>query len=236
MAQIDAASSFRRLGLARGAKKHLLAALELDSTHVGAHRSLGQFYLQAPAIAGGSSKQAKVQADALMKMDKAAALRLKADIAREDDDLETAIAYNRQALAAGSWDWDFQYSLIIQAVNNRVEGAASVLDEAERNVRQFATDDERALRLIDYQRGKYAAVSGQALAAGHASLNRDLTYQPQPEDPDIKWAEFRLAQVERQRGEASAANGRLARLEPKTLGLSYKTSDAGTTTIDCMLE
>ena len=213
LAQIDAASSFRKLSLARAAKKHLLATLELAPNHVDAHRSLGQYYLQAPAIAGGSNKKAKLQSDALMELDKAAALRLKADIAQEEDDPQSAIAFNRQALSAGTWDWDAQYALVIEAVHYQVESAAGVLEEAERNVRQHANQDDRALRLIDYQRGKHAAVSGQILSAGQASLTRYLAYQPLPEDPSLDWAEFRLAQVERQSGQTSAAKRRLARLE-----------------------
>ncbi|MFK7954755.1 MAG: tetratricopeptide repeat protein [Lysobacterales bacterium] len=213
LAQIDAASTFRKLGLARASKKHLLAALELEPSHVPANRTLGQFYLQAPAIAGGSTKLAKAQADALMAMDKAAALRLKADIAQANDDPEAAIAYNRQALAAGQWDWEYQYSLVIQAVHHQVADATSLLDEAERNVRQHAAENLQALRRIDYQRGKYAALSGKALAAGHAGLSRYLTYQPLADDPDLVWAQFRLAQVERQRGDGADANARLVRLE-----------------------
>ncbi|MEM9531805.1 MAG: hypothetical protein AAGA23_12895 [Pseudomonadota bacterium] len=224
LAQIEAATTFRKLSLARASKNNLLAALELDPGHVAARSSLGQFYLQAPAIAGGSRKEARAQADALMALDEAAGLRLKADIARDEDEPELAVAYQRRALAAGSWDWDSQYALVIQAVHLQVQDAKSVLDEAERNLRQYAAEDVRAQRLIDYQRGKYAAVSGEALAAGQGGLTRYLTFEPQTGDPGLDWAEFRLAQVERQLGEASAANARLARLEagdvPEDLGFA----------------
>ncbi|MEM7704997.1 MAG: hypothetical protein AAF358_05560 [Pseudomonadota bacterium] len=226
LAQVDAASTFRKLGLARNGKKHLLAALELDPAHVEARNSLGQYYLQAPAIAGGSKKQARAQADALMKLDKAAALRLKADIEWQEENVEAAIAYDRQALAAGTWVWAQQYTLVIQGVHNQLPVAEAVLDEAEQNVRRHTPEDVRALRLIDYQRGKFAAVSGQALEAGRAGLKRYLDYDPSPEDPDSGWAEFRLAQVERRLGEAAAAEARLSRLEagevPEDLGFALQ--------------
>lgn len=226
LAQIDRASIFRKMGLAGSARENLETALALDASHVPARVSLGQFFLQAPAIAGGSKEKALAEAESLMALNPAAAYRLRSDIAESEDDHEASVAYARKALAAGEWDWDAQYALVVQGVHYQVADAETMLDEAERNVRDHENDTSEHLPLLDYQRGKYAAVSGKALASGRAALNHYLAHEPGPDAPQLIWAEFRLAQVERQLGQNTAADARLAKLEarevPENLGFALQ--------------
>lgn len=226
LAELREASVFRQMGLARKARANLEAAVALDGDHAEARFSLGQYFLQAPAIAGGSAEKAQVQADALLRLDPALGHRLMADIAAEADDRDTEVAHRRQALAAGAWSWEAQYDLVVMAVHHQVAATAAVLDEAREAVRESAEALETRQRLLDYQRGKYAAVSGEALESGAAALARYLDGTPVGDEPAREWAEFRLAQVERQLGQRDEAERRLAALNalelPEDLGFALR--------------
>ncbi|MEM1412728.1 MAG: hypothetical protein AAGH19_10260 [Pseudomonadota bacterium] len=226
LAHIDSVSVFRKIGLATDARSNLETALELDENHVPTRVALGRYYLEAPAIAGGSAEKAQAQADALLELDKAAGYRLMADIAREAEDQEAAIAYSRKALQADAWNWPAQYGLVVQGVHFQVDEAISLLDEAETQVRQHEEAPDEHLRLLDYQRGKLSAVTGQALEAGNAALTRYLAHEPAENEPSTVWAEFRLAQVERQQGLTGQAQERLSQLEsqeiPEDLGFAIQ--------------
>ena len=217
LAQVSDSIAFGKLVKARSAKSNLERVLDKDPGHVAAREALARYLIEAPGIAGGSMRKARIHANTLMEMDKPAGYRVKAAIARDAEDYDVAVDLKREALAADTWSWDAQYDLIIEAVHYQTANAEVILDEAVRNVRSFANDPDPFLPLVDYQRGKLAAVSGVALAKGQNALKRYLQHEPQPDDPDLAWAEFRLAQVERQMDLANAAESRLQRLESRTV-------------------
>lgn len=213
LASIDDASAFRKLGLARSARKNLEKAVSLDPALVPARISLARYYLEAPAIAGGDDDAAMDQAEQILALDAAAGYRIKGAIARSEEDYEQAVSWMRQALAAGPWEWAAQYELIVLAVHQQVGSAVAALDEAQSNVRAHAENAGELLPLIDYQRGKLAAVSGNYLESGQLALERYLLHTPAEGEPDLEWAQFRLSQVERQLGSADEALARLEGLE-----------------------
>ena len=63
------ASIFRQPFLASKTKNEFLKATELDPSHIKAHSALGQYYLRAPSIMGGSTDKAIEQANILIKLD-----------------------------------------------------------------------------------------------------------------------------------------------------------------------
>lgn len=63
------ASIFRQPFLASKTKNEFLKATELDPGHIKAHSALGQYYLRAPGIMGGSTDKAIEQANILIKLD-----------------------------------------------------------------------------------------------------------------------------------------------------------------------
>jgi tetratricopeptide (TPR) repeat protein len=213
LAQIDDASVFRKPLLARSARENLEQVLEEDPRHVPAREALARYLLEAPAIVGGSVERAEQQADLLLEQDPPTGYRVKASIELGRGDDEEALAMLQQALASEPWTWDAQYRLVVMAVHRKSRSATEVLDGAESSVREFARQPDALLPLLDYQRGKLAAVGGVGLEPGRAALQRYLASDPGPDDPDLEWAEFRLAQVERQLGMTEAAQARLERLE-----------------------
>lgn len=213
LSMIDEASAFRKLGLARSAKKNLEKAVALDPELVPARVSLGRYYLEAPAIAGGSEVKAKQQAERLITLDPPSGYRLEASIAQEQEQYEEAVDWFSQALAAQTWEWDPQYRLVVLAVHHQVASAEAVLNQAVENVRSYATNPDELLPLISYQRGKLAAVSGDFLEPGQAALEQYLQYEPAEDEPGLDWAEFRLSQVERHLGLTTEALARLESLE-----------------------
>jgi tetratricopeptide (TPR) repeat protein len=65
----EQASAFKRAwfaGIARGA---FTRTLELEPGNLAAHRALMEFYLEAPAVAGGSLERAVEQAEQIVRLD-----------------------------------------------------------------------------------------------------------------------------------------------------------------------
>ncbi len=212
LAELDDASVFRQPFLARSAKSHLEAALAIEPDHIQALEALTHYMIQAPAIAGGSIKSARTYADRVQSLSAARGLWLHAAIAEADEDHATANTLKREALAAQEWQWDRQYQLVVHAVHHQLTNAPAVLEEARKSVVQFSDDKRVHASLLDYQLGKYAATTGNVLALGHAALSRYLQSTPGEDDPGLEWAQFRLAQIERQQGLADQAHRRLAAL------------------------
>lgn len=217
LAQIDSASVFRKMSLARSGKNHLEKAIELDPQLIAAREALASYYLEAPAIAGGSEAAARQQAEALMELDPASGYRVKSAIAASEEDYNAAVDLLRQALAADTWSWQRQYEIVTLAVHRQTDQLPALLDEAQTHVQAQADEPGMFLPLLDYQRGKFAATTGRELEAGHAALSRYLQHTPREGEPGLQWAEFRLAQVERQMGLLTEAQTRLQQLESAEL-------------------
>lgn len=227
LALIDDASAFRKLGLARSAKNNLEEAVAMDPDFVPARVSLARYYLEAPAIAGGSEEAAQEQADKLMDLDAASAYGIKATLAALQGEYDESINWERKALAADEWGWDEQYMLIISAVHRQVDSATEILNEAVENVQRHADDPDALLPLIAYQRGKLAAVTGTYLESGQTALEQYLLHTPPEGEPGLDWAQFRLSQVERQLGLSEEAIASLEDLESREVSedLSFALRD-----------
>ncbi len=212
LAQINEASVLRKPFLARSARDNLQAAVAIDPGLAAAHEALARYYLEAPAITGGSLDKAVAQAELLVALDPPAGFRVNAAIAQSAENYPEAVDWLQQALAA-DWNWDDQYALAVRAVSWQTGNAAAVLDQAQDNVQAFASEPDARLALLDYQRGKLAATTGTHLEPGRAALLRYLESTPAEGEPDLEWAQFRLAQVERLLGLDAEADARLSRLE-----------------------
>jgi len=64
--RVDDVNMLSQMSLASAGRKAMEKTIALDPNHVGAHYGLGQFYLQAPGIAGGSVDKAKKEGEALL--------------------------------------------------------------------------------------------------------------------------------------------------------------------------
>jgi tetratricopeptide (TPR) repeat protein len=64
--RVDDVGMLSQMSVASAGRKALEKAIVLDPNHVGAHYGLGQYYFQAPGIAGGSVEKAKKEGATLL--------------------------------------------------------------------------------------------------------------------------------------------------------------------------
>lgn len=154
---INDAGMLEKASLASKGKKAYEKAVELDPNLVPARYAMAQFYIGAPGIAGGSTKKAREQAEALLTIDGgafygqsllgqlAAKDKKWADMekayaaalaAAEEADADDAAALRRSALMAWSW------SLI-----DAKKDPAAALPVIERMATDLPPDDPTALFL-----------------------------------------------------------------------------------------
>jgi len=216
LARIDEVAVFRKPFMATSARDNLETAVALDPDLALAREALARYYLEAPAIAGGSMEGAKQQAERLVELNPPAGYRVNGAIAASEENYAAAVDWYRKALAvqdSSDWTWASQYDVVVRAVNWQTDNAPATLTDARANVLVHASEPATLLPLIDYQNGKYAATSGKDLEAGRDALQRYLQTTPGEEDPGLEWAQFRLAQIERWLGLNEEAQARLAELE-----------------------
>ena len=93
------AGALSAFGLAKKARAELEKAVELDPKDLAARRSLLQYYLSAPGIAGGSVAKAREQALAMTELDRSEGLLAQARIAEHEKDDQGAERLYRSAIA-----------------------------------------------------------------------------------------------------------------------------------------
>jgi tetratricopeptide (TPR) repeat protein len=173
-------------------------AIALDPNLHDARSSLMEYYLQAPAIVGGSVDKARAQAAELAKRDPPRGHYARARLAMHDNKPEVAAkeyiaawearpANTAYRLAAGlalqetrQWDRAFELFLAWTAEDAKAAGAW-------------------------YQLGRASALSGLRLDVGAAALRTYLALPMLPGQPEAHHAWFRLGQVQAHAGDKAAA-------------------------------
>jgi Tfp pilus assembly protein PilF len=98
----DRATFVSAYGLAKHARAEFEEAVQLDPRNAEALADLGEFYSSAPGVVGGGTDKAAGVAAQLDHIDLARAHELRAAIARENKDLDTAEKEHKQAVAASA--------------------------------------------------------------------------------------------------------------------------------------
>jgi tetratricopeptide (TPR) repeat protein len=188
--QASHASFFSAFGLAKRSLSEMQAAVQLNPKNGPALSDLGDYYAQAPGIAGGGTDKAQGIASQLDKVSPARAAQLRGDIAVAKKDYTTAETQYRQAVAASrnpahAWtvlasfyrarqrwsDLDAAIQSCVTAeANAKASGVplydgAGVLIEAKRNPSQAAK------MLEDYLAGSSKSEEAPAFIA-HVRLGR----------------------------------------------------------------
>ncbi len=148
-------SLFKAAYYAMKCKDEFAKGVELDPKDPGARENLLQFYLVAPAIAGGSVAKAKEQASALLELDACRGLVAQAAIARREKDLRKAEMLYREAIKAAP-----SRSLPYNALGYFLLGQKRT-DEA---VELFRTN----VRAVPDDPNAYDSLGEGLLAQGHA--------------------------------------------------------------------
>lgn len=220
--QAQSAGKLKQARLARRAKKSWDKAVELDPANLDARQSLIQFYLQAPGFMGGSTKKAQEQADAILEYNVRRGHSAWGDVHWHEKAYDEAAQAYRAALDAepsfrGSY---YQLARFYRSRQQFDKGIAVfyellALDSTQANVYyQIGTYHQQAEAYGDaleafetmleldsdswyarYQIGRTAALSGQFLDQGQASLEAYLQHTPEGNQPSLAWAHFRLGQI-----------------------------------------
>jgi tetratricopeptide (TPR) repeat protein len=195
------ANEVARIQYARDAKAELDKAIRLDPKNLRAHEDLADFYLHSPEFLGGSLDKARLEAEAMRKIDPVAGHMTLANVhfARKENDkaeqeykaaIQEVPKDNRPRIALG-----FLYQS-----QSRWDDAFGVFEDALR----IEPENWNAL----YQVGKTAALSGQRLDRGEECLKKYLNYSPKGDAPPLAGAWFRLGMIAEKKGDKAGARER----------------------------
>ncbi|MCX7034478.1 MAG: tetratricopeptide repeat protein [Arenimonas sp.] len=173
-------------------------AIALDPNLHDARTSLIEYYLQAPAMVGGSVDKARAQAAELAKRDPPRGHYARARLAMHDKQPDVAA----KAYVAA---WEARP----ESVTYRM-AAGLALQETKQWDRAFGlyqgwTSEDPKAAAAWYQLGRTAALSGQRLDVGASALRRYLTLPLAPGQPERHYAWYRLGQVQALAGDSAAA-------------------------------
>lgn len=189
------ANLFKQASLGPKMKSAWEKAVQLDPKTVDARESLIQYYLQAPAIAGGSVDKAIEMANEIKKIKPAEGHRQLGNIYYREKKYAEA---EKEFIAMIKIDATLTPGLAnFYVLQKQYEKAFTLF---ETSLKQNPDD-----MLATYQIGKLSAVSGQQLDRGEACLKKYLTYTPQKNEPSHAGANMRLAQIMEKRGKKSDA-------------------------------
>lgn len=174
------------------------SAVALDPELHDARSSLVEYYLQAPAVAGGSVDKARAQAKELLARDPPRgnyAMGRLAMFEKKPADAAKAFtaAYRGRPENSG-------YRMAAGVAMQE----AKQWDAAFQWYQAWASEDPKAA-IAFYQVGRTSALSGQNLAQGEAALKAFLAFPAAPGLPQAHNAQFRLGQVQAHAGNTAAA-------------------------------
>jgi len=96
----DSSNFFTAAGLAKKVRNEFERAVQLDPNNVAARVDLAEFYLEAPGIVGGGQDKARVQADAVARLNPSKAHWIQGRLAEKNKDAATAEREYRAAIEA----------------------------------------------------------------------------------------------------------------------------------------
>lgn len=197
-------SIFSKMGYAKGVRKAFERAAQLDPKMQEPRFGLIQFHLQAPGIAGGDEDLVPGLIQELSTIDKGAGLRAQAIVKLIKKDPEGAKALYRQALAFNPADVDALAQMVgsLDPLKDATE-----IDALIKAALVKAPDDLR----VQYQQGKWAAISGKELDAGLVLLEKIAQTTPEPDGISMPGLHWRRAQILEKLGRKDEAISALQR-------------------------
>ncbi|MGB7266912.1 MAG: hypothetical protein WBC92_15465 [Terracidiphilus sp.] len=191
------------------AKKSLAAmqtAVQLNPQNGPALSDLGDYYAQAPGIAGGGTDKAEAIASQLDKVDSARAQQLRGDIAMAKKDYTAAENAYRQAATVSSAPADY-WTVLANFYRGRQRWAD--LDTAIQNCIAAASRDPKSgVALFDGAGVLIAARRNPSLAA--QMLENYLSGSSKSEEAPAFIAHIRLSRLKQQLGDTAGAKSELA--------------------------
>lgn len=169
----------------------LKQAMAADPTNLEIQHSLIGFYLQAPAIAGGNTKEAKRLATAMAKHHQPDGTLATIAVLLDDEQLPEAIRLAEQQLQLYP-----QHAALLGAYANLL----SLNNEAAKAFVQYQKAAAAATDLSEqqgyyYQLGRLAATAQQDPQLGQQALVNYLAFYQDSDNSRYGWAQLRLAQI-----------------------------------------
>ncbi len=195
---------FKGMSIARKAKAELEQAVQLDPNFIFARLALLEFYVVAPAIAGGSESAATEQATEIRKRDAIDGHRAFARIhtAAKKPDLARKgyVDMVKEQPASARAHYFFGVYLML----------------TEKNYKPATDEFESAVRLDPsympayFQIGHVAALAANNFARGEETLRKYLAYSPKEEEPSVARAYYWLGGIYEKQGKNAEAKSSYA--------------------------
>lgn len=200
------ASFITALGIAKHSLSEMQTAAKLNPQNGPALSDLGDYYAQAPGMAGGGIDKAQAVASQLDKVDPARAAQLRGDIAVQQKDYATAESAYRQAATVAKEPADY-WTVLANFYRSRQQW--SNLDAAIQNcVAAAAKDKKSGVGLYDGAGVLISAKRNPSLAA--QMLENYLSNSSLSEQAPAFIAHIRLSRLKQQLGDAVGAKSELA--------------------------
>ncbi len=196
--KLDTVGMLKKMPLAQKAKASFEEAVRLAPDDPEARDALAGYYLNAPAIAGGSREKALEQATALIELDAARGNSLLGRIHLDAQEWEPAVAAYEAAIAAAPDEARYRYQL------------GFVLQQSEDWPGAFAAF-ERAIEVDPawmasyYQLGRTAIFSKTNLDRAVECMRHYLAQERQPGMPEHQHAHWRLGMLLELKGKMELA-------------------------------
>jgi tetratricopeptide (TPR) repeat protein len=204
--QASHASFLSAYGIAKRSLSAMQAAVKLNPQNGPALSDLGDYYAQAPGIAGGGTDKAEAVAAELDKVDAARAQQLRGDIAMAKKDYTAAESAYRQAVAVAKDPAD-NWSVLANFYRSRQQW--SDVDSAIQGcIAAAAKDKNSSFALYDGAGVLIAAKRNPSLAA--QMLENYLSSSQLNEQAPAFIAHIWLSRLKQQLGDAASAKAELA--------------------------
>jgi tetratricopeptide (TPR) repeat protein len=204
--QASHASFLSALGIAKHSLSEMQTAAKLNPQNGPALSDLGDYYAQAPGMAGGGTDKAQAVASQLDKVDAARAAQLRGDIAMEQKDYTTAENNYRQAAAVAANPADY-WTVLANFYRTRQQW--SDLDAAIQNcIAAAAKNKKSGVGLYDGAGVLISAKRNPSLAA--QMLENYLSNSSLSEQAPAFIAHIRLSRLKQQLGDSAGAKSELA--------------------------
>ena len=191
-------SFLTRTSLAPKIRRAFERAVELDPDNVEARLDLLEYYVQAPAIMGGSHEKARKEAAAIATRDRMRGYRAEGRIEDHEKHYDAALALYAKAAA----EFPDQIEPALWASNIGV--ARKNYPLAFEPLDAFLARNPGNMP-VRFHIGRVAAISGQRLDRAEELLRSYIAWQPGRDDPQRPQALARLAQVCEKKGDRAAA-------------------------------
>jgi tetratricopeptide (TPR) repeat protein len=204
--QASHASFLSALGIAKHSLSEMQTAAKLNPQNGPALSDLGDYYAQAPGMAGGGTDKAQAVASELDKVDTARAAQLRGDIAMEQKDYTTAENNYRQAATVAANPADY-WTVLANFYRTRQQW--SDLDAAIQNcIAAAAKNKKSGVGLYDGAGVLISAKRNPSLAA--QMLENYLSSSSLSEQAPAFIAHIRLSRLKQQLGDSTGAKSELA--------------------------